>query len=263
MSRATTLEEVGRDRRRGDAPDHRLPQRPGLPHRPPDDIVPIAFEGRLGAYDDVDMELLRLHASATASPAGSRSTASRSSSNDANLDPARRHDRRHRRRRRVDRCPCRCATTARPSGSSPWPSWASTRSPRTTCGILTILADRAATAVGSSRLLARTQALAREMRRLLDMSAELSGSLDPRQVADLMAGHLATAMGVNECIISYWDRSAGRVESLGLLPAPPDQRHRAVVRRGRLPRDACASSNARWRSSWTSTTRRPTAPRST
>ena len=53
--------------------------------------------------------------------------------------------------------------------------------------LLTILADQAATAVDSARLLTRTQDLAGELRRLLDMSAELSGSLDPRQVADLMA----------------------------------------------------------------------------
>ena len=85
--------------------------------------------------------------------------------------------------------------------------------------LLTILADQAATAVGSARLLTRTQDLAGELRRLLDMSAELSGSLDPRQVADLMAGHLARAMGVDECAISYWDRAAGRVESLGYYPA--------------------------------------------
>ena len=34
-----------------------------------------------------------------------------------------------------------------------------------------------------------------------------------------MAGHLARAMGVEECAISYWDRPAGRVESLGYYPA--------------------------------------------
>ena len=33
-----------------------------------------------------------------------------------------------------------------------------------------------------------------------------------------MAGHLARAMGVDECVISYWDRAAGRVESLGYFP---------------------------------------------
>jgi diguanylate cyclase (GGDEF)-like protein len=50
------------------------------------------------------------------------------------------------------------------------------------------------------------------------MSAELSGSLDPRQVAHLMAGHIARAMNVEECVISYWDRRARRVESLGYFP---------------------------------------------
>ena len=87
--------------------------------------------------------------------------------------------------------------------------------------LLTILADQAATAVESARLLGRTQDLAQELRRLLDMSADLSTSLDPRQVADLIAGHMARAMDVDECAISYWDRSAGRVESLGYFPPMP------------------------------------------
>ena len=47
------------DRRRGDAPDHRLPQRPGLPARAADDVVPIAFAGTVGAYEQVDFALLR------------------------------------------------------------------------------------------------------------------------------------------------------------------------------------------------------------
>jgi diguanylate cyclase (GGDEF)-like protein len=84
--------------------------------------------------------------------------------------------------------------------------------------LLTILADQAATAVESARLLDRSQDLAGELRRLLDMSAELSESLDPRQVADLMAAHLAKAMGVEECAISYWDRPLGRLDSLGYYP---------------------------------------------
>ena len=33
-----------------------------------------------------------------------------------------------------------------------------------------------------------------------------------------MAGHLARAMGVDECAISYWDRLSGQVESLGYHP---------------------------------------------
>ena len=45
--------------RRGDRPDHRLPQRPGLRPRGAGDLVPIAFEGRVGAYAEVDFDLLR------------------------------------------------------------------------------------------------------------------------------------------------------------------------------------------------------------
>ena len=94
--------------------------------------------------------------------------------------------------------------------------------------LLTILADHAATAAETARLLTRSQELAGELRRLLEMSSELSGSLDPRQVANLMAGHLARAMGVDECAISYWDRPVGRLESLGFYPAAPDDGARAV-----------------------------------
>ncbi len=84
--------------------------------------------------------------------------------------------------------------------------------------ILAILANQAATAIGSARRLALTLDLAAELRLLLDMSAELTGSLDPRQVAELLAGHLVRALSVDACDISYWDRSAGRVESLGCYP---------------------------------------------
>ena len=45
--------------------------------------------------------------------------------------------------------------------------------------LLTILADQAATAIESARLLARSQDLAGELRRLLDMSAELSREPGP------------------------------------------------------------------------------------
>jgi diguanylate cyclase (GGDEF)-like protein len=88
--------------------------------------------------------------------------------------------------------------------------------------LLLILADQAATAIESARLLARSQALAGELRRLLDMSGELSASLDSRQVADLIASHLARAMDVDQCTISYWDRVGRRVVTLGNYPDIPD-----------------------------------------
>jgi diguanylate cyclase (GGDEF)-like protein len=52
------------------------------------------------------------------------------------------------------------------------------------------------------------------------MSSQLSASLDPRQVANIIARHLALAMGVEECAISYWDRASRHVLSLGYYPEP-------------------------------------------
>ena len=183
---------------------------------PPDRVVPISFEGRVGAYEGVDMALLacRLGEGFTGwvaqhgEPIVVR---------DANLDP-------------------RGATIAGTDEIDESMLVVPMRLDEQTIGVitlsklgldgfgpddlrlLTILADQAAIAVGSARLLTRTQDLARELRRLLDMSAERSGSLDSRQVAQLMAGHIARAMNVEECVISYWDRPAGRVESLGYFP---------------------------------------------
>jgi diguanylate cyclase (GGDEF)-like protein len=182
-----------------------------------DQVVPIAFEGRVGAYEQVDLDLLRcqlgegftgwvgLHGEALLI-------------NDANGDP-------------------RGSTIAGTEDVDESMLVVPMRYDGVTVGVitlsklgldgfdaddlrvLTILADQAATAAESARLLTRTQDLARELRRLLDMSGELSASLDPRQVANLMARHLASAMTVDECAISYWDRGSGRVESLGYWPA--------------------------------------------
>lgn len=85
--------------------------------------------------------------------------------------------------------------------------------------LLSILADQAATAVESARLLTHSQRLAQELRGLLDMSSALSESLDPRQVADLIARHLASVMGVERCGISYWERGTDRLLTWGYWPA--------------------------------------------
>jgi diguanylate cyclase (GGDEF)-like protein len=216
MSRATTVEEIGRTvveemRRIVDYHDARV-----YLVEPPDRVVPIAFEGRVGAYRDVDRSLMgcRLGEGLTGWVAlhGEPIVV-----DDARSDP-------------------RGASIAGTDDIDESMLVVPMRYDEVTVGVialsrlgldgftgddlrvLTIVADRAATAIGSARLLARTQDLAGELRRLLDMSAELSGSLDPHQVADLMADHLARAMGVDECIISYWDRPGGRVESLGYFP---------------------------------------------
>jgi diguanylate cyclase (GGDEF)-like protein len=217
LSRATTVDEIGRtivEETHGIIDYHNA--RVYLLEAP-DQVVPIAFEGRVGAYEYVDFDLLRcrlgegftgwvaLHGEPILV-------------NDANHDP-------------------RGATISGTDDIDESMLVVPMRHDGITIGVitlsklgldgfntddlrlLTILADRAATAVGLARLLTRTRDLAGELRGLLDMSAELSGSLDPRQVANLMAGHLARAMNVDECAISYWVRSTGRVDSLGYYPA--------------------------------------------
>ncbi|MGK2850434.1 MAG: GAF domain-containing protein [Candidatus Limnocylindrales bacterium] len=182
----------------------------------PDQVVPIAFEGRVGAYEHVDLDLLRCRLGE-----GFTGWVAQNGEallvNDANADP-------------------RGQTIAGTDDIDESMLVVPMRYDGVTVGVitlsklgcdgfddddlrmLTILADQAATAVETARLLTRSQELARELRRLLDMSGELSASLDSRQVANLMAGHLARAMGADECAISYWDRPSGRVESLGYHP---------------------------------------------
>ena len=208
-----------------------------------DEVVPIAFEGRVGAYEQVDLDLLRcrlgegftgwvaLHGEPLLI-------------NDANSDP-------------------RGSTIAGTDDVDESMLVVPMRYDGVTVGVitlsklgldgfdaddlrvLTILADQAATAAESARLLARSQDLARELRRLLDMSGELSASLDPRQVANLIARHLASAMTVDECAISYWDRPSGRVESLGYWPPLRIEELEPYLRCLWLPRDAPRARDAR------------------
>ena len=216
MSRAITVEEIGRTiveetQRIIDYHNARV-----YLVEPPDMVVPIAFEGRVGAYDQVDMPLLRCRLGE-----GFTGWVAQHGEpilvNDANQDP---RGQTIQGTDDVDESmlvvPMRFdgATTGVVTLSKLGLDGFGSDDLR----LLTILADQAATAVGSARLLARSQDLAGELRRLLDMSSELSGSLDPRQVAELIAGHLVRGMGADECVISYWDRAAGRVDSLGSFP---------------------------------------------
>jgi diguanylate cyclase (GGDEF)-like protein len=50
------------------------------------------------------------------------------------------------------------------------------------------------------------------------MSSALSRSLDPKAVADLIAQHLASAVGADRAQISDWDRSTDRLRTLGCYP---------------------------------------------
>lgn len=85
--------------------------------------------------------------------------------------------------------------------------------------LLSIVADQAATAMASTRLLAETRRLASDLRRLVDMSSDLSGSLDPRQVAGRIAQHIGRALEADEAAISSWDRDGDRLVTTGYWPA--------------------------------------------
>jgi diguanylate cyclase (GGDEF)-like protein len=182
----------------------------------PDDVVPIAFEGRVGAYETVDWDMLR-------TKVGEGFTGWVAANGvplcipDANADP------------RGAQIP---GTDEVPESMLVVPM----RHDDAVVGVITlsklglhafdeddlqvlsILADQAATSLESARLLHRTESLAVELRRLLDMSQELSQTLDPRQVGKVLARHLAVALGVDLCTISSWDRTGDRIVSLGEYP---------------------------------------------
>ncbi|MGZ8502600.1 MAG: diguanylate cyclase, partial [Candidatus Limnocylindrales bacterium] len=192
----------------------------------PDLVVPIAFEGRVGAYEDVDLDLLRtkLGDGFTGWVAG---TGEPLLIDDANADP-------------------RGATIAgtddvdesmvcvpmrydeRVIGVITLSKLGLRQFDRDDLRLLTILADQAATAVESARLLSRSDRLASELRRLLDMSSALAQSLDPKEVALLIARHMVDAMGVDECAISWWDRPADRLLTMGFWPPVPDDQIQPV-----------------------------------
>ncbi len=180
------------------------------------DVIPIAFEGSVGAYEQVDLSLLRVKLgegfTGWVAEHGQPLLV-----NDANGDP-------------------RGATIAGTDAVDESMLVVPMRYDDQTIGVITlsklgmdqfsaddlrllsILADQAATALESARLLERSDALAGELRRLLAMSSALAQSLDPREVADLIAAHLAVALQVDECAISYWDRPTMALRTLGYFP---------------------------------------------
>ncbi len=226
----------------------------------PDDVIPIAFEGRVGTYDDVDMELLR-----TKLGEGFTGWVAQHGEpilvHDANLDP-------------------RGATIAGTDDVDESMLCVPMRYDERIIGVitlsklglrqfreddqrlLTILADQAATAVETARLLSRSDRLATELRGLLDMSGALAQSLDPREVAMLIARHMVEAMGVDEAAISWWDRPGARLLTLAYWPPIP---RRSSRRNSRWPatRTRSGSSSSRSPRSSASRTRPPTGPRST
>ncbi len=188
----------------------------------PDDVVPIAFEGRVGEYEKVDLALLRtkIGEGFTGWVAGSGQPLLVP---DANADP------------RGATIPgtddvdesMLCVPMRydeRVSGVITLSKLGLNQFDEDDLRLLSILADQAATAVESARLLNRSERLASELGRLLEMSSGLAQSLDPREVGDLIARHMVDALGVDECAISWWDRPADHLLTLGYWPpVPPEE----------------------------------------
>ena len=184
---------------------------------PPDELVPVAFEGRIGAYEKVDLAILRTKVGEglTGWVAAHR-TAVRS--DDVTTDP-------------------RAATIPGTDevdesmlvvpmvhdeqlvGVITLSKLGLSQFDDDDLRLLSIIADQAATAFTGAAHLAETRHLAAELRQLLDMSSALSRSLDPHEVAALMAVHLARVVGADEAQISDWDRANDRLRTLGAHPA--------------------------------------------
>jgi diguanylate cyclase (GGDEF)-like protein len=85
--------------------------------------------------------------------------------------------------------------------------------------LLGILADLAATAFAGAASLAEAERLAVEQRQLLEMSSSLAGSLDPNDVAALIAHHLGVATSADLAVVSDIADGSGALRTLACEPA--------------------------------------------
>jgi len=60
---------------------------------------------------------------------------------------------------------------------------------------------------------------ASELRHALDMSHDLAATLDPQEVGNLIASHIARAAGAADCALSTWDKIDDRLVTFGYHPA--------------------------------------------
>jgi diguanylate cyclase (GGDEF)-like protein len=188
-----------------------------------EDLIPVAFEGRFGAYEQVDVDILRTKVG-TGFTGWVASHGEPLKVDDARRDP-------------------RGMTIPGTDDVDESMLLVPMRHDERLLGVITlsklglrgfddddlrllqILADQAATAFAGAASLAETRRLAAELRQLLDMSSALSRSLDPKDVAQLMAEHLALAVGAERAQISDYDPAGVRVRTLGCYPAE----HRETV----------------------------------
>jgi diguanylate cyclase (GGDEF)-like protein len=182
----------------------------------PDQLVPVAFEGRVGAYEQVDMAILRTTlGQGFTGWVGEHRTPLKV--DDANLDP------------RGSTIPgtdevdesmlvVPMLHDEQLIGVITLSKLGLRQFDADDMRLLLILADQAATAFTGAASLAEARRLTADLRRLLDMSSALSRSLDPVAVADLMAEHLARTVGAGQALISLWDEAQDKIRSIGCYP---------------------------------------------
>jgi diguanylate cyclase (GGDEF)-like protein len=98
-------------------------------------------------------------------------------------------------------------------GRSPFPEWLS--------GTLAVAAMVAAAGIGTLLLYqfaGRFKDALGELTWLASMSRDLAETLDPAEVGQRMARHLAEAMGADECGICLWDEPGDRLVTAGYHP---------------------------------------------
>ncbi len=183
---------------------------------PPDELVPVAFEGRVGAYEKVDLDILRTRVgegftgwvakhgrairvdNANGDPRGMTIPGTDEVDESMLVVPMQHDDR------------LVGVITLSKLGLDQFDD--------DDLRLFTILADQAATAFSGAHHLVEARRLAAELRQLLDMNSALSRSLNPVEVANLMAEHLARAVGADQAQISDWNRAEGRLRTLGCHP---------------------------------------------
>jgi len=186
---------------------------------PPDDLLPIAFRGEIGAYEEIPLEVLRtkvgegftgwvaaygeplLIDDAMADPRGSTITGTDDVDESMIVVPMRSHE------------AVIGVVTLSKLGLRQFDDL--------DLQLMNILADAAGTAIRSARATEEMRHATDRMGRLLAMSRDLSRTLDPRAVADLMARHLCEAAGADEAAISYWDPERDMLLSWGYHPSQP------------------------------------------
>jgi diguanylate cyclase (GGDEF)-like protein len=73
-----------------------------------------------------------------------------------------------------------------------------------------------------SQFAARLRSTSHELANVIELSTHLAQTLDPREIGDLTARHVAIAIGADECGICYWDEEHDRILTYGYYP--PDRR---------------------------------------